>query len=348
MIFGLTVGYGILPLTKNIVEKTGTGGWFSLLIATIISVIYTYIWTYLGYIHENKTVDEYSKELVGKYISFIFVSIYIIYSFVSFTVVVRLASELTKLIILIKTPIWILSLMMFIIVYYAVIKGLRSIARLCEIYGVIIIIAFLITITALFTQGKLINLKPFFITEDIKMYIKAIPVTITPLIGMELIGIIPLNRKINNKKVFKYTTIMVGFIGILYILEVEACVSIMGESVINYKDVFLAAVRRTDIPALQFLQRLDGILIVFWLMGVFCTIILWGYGVTLLTSKYCKKIHFNFVALIVVVVGFILSRVPKTLDQADEILNYATYLGFIFTGIIPIILIIITKIKKYD
>ena len=168
IVFGIIVGYGIMPLTKNIVEKTGTGAWFGLLIASAIAVFFTYIITYLGYVHENKTIDEYSEILTGKYISFIFIGIYIIYFFMAFTVVTRIVSELIKLTMLIETPTWALSLLILFVSYYAVIKGLGNIARICEIYGIIIIFSLLITILSLFSQGKLINLKPFFVLEDIK------------------------------------------------------------------------------------------------------------------------------------------------------------------------------------
>ncbi|MBF8982759.1 endospore germination permease [Lutibacter sp. B2] len=348
IIFGITVGYGIMPLTKNIVEKTGTGGWSSLVVAIVIAIILTYILTYLGYVHENKTIDEYSEILTGKYITFIFIGIYIIYYFLAFTLVTRMASEMVKLNVLVKTPVWVLSLFILAIAYYAVIKRLQNIARICEIYGMIIIIAFIITIGAMFTQGKLINVKPFFVVEDIKIYFKAIPITIFPLLGMELIGIIPFDRKINNKKIFKYTTFMVAFIGILYILEMEACMAIMGQSVIYYKASLLATIRRIEITSFQFLSRLDGIVIVFWLMAVLCTVIIWAYGTVFLIHKYCRRIHFNLLAFIVMALSFIVSRMPKTVDLVEEIYNNVSYVGFIAAGVIPMILLIITKIKKYD
>lgn len=348
IIFGVIVGYGIMPLTKDIVEEAGTGGWFALLIAIVIAIIFTYIFTYLGYVHQNKTIDEYSEILTGKFITYIFISIYIIYYFLGCTLVTRMVSEQVKLTMLVKTPAWALSLMILLVAYYAVIKRLKIIAMLCEVYGVFIIVGFLIMILALLTKGKLINLKPFFVLEDIKTYFKATSGTIAPLIGMEIIGIIPLSRRTNNKKIFKYTTCMVGFIGILYILEVEACMAIMGESVIYYKSALLATIRRTEIQAFQFLRRLDGLFIIFWLMAVFCTVTIWAYGAVFFIHKYYKKISFNILAFIVIGFSFIVSTIPKTIDKVEEIYKYLGYIGFVAAGVIPMILFVITKMKKYD
>ncbi|MCT4617963.1 MAG: spore germination protein [Marinisporobacter sp.] len=348
IIFGIIVGYGIMPLTKNIVEKAGTGGWFALCIAIGIAIFFTYMFTYLGYVHENNTIDEYSERLTGKFIGTIVVSIYIVYYFLAFTIVTRIVSEFVKLTVLLKTPVWALSLLILLVSYYAVVKGLGTIARICEIYGGIIIVGLLVIILSLLTEGKLINLRPFFVVEDTMKYFKAISVTIGPLMGMELIGIIPFDRKINDKKIFKYTGAMIIFIGILYILEVEACIAILGDSVVIYKGALLSAVRSTEISAFQFLRRLDGVVIAIWLMAVFCTVTIWAYGATYLMHKCCKKMKFNRIALILMTLSFIGSRIPKTIEEVEKFYKYIGYMGFIAAGVIPIILFVMTKIKKYD
>lgn len=195
IIFGIVVGYGVLGLPKNVVENTGTGGWFTLLMATAITAVFTYIITYLGYVHKNKTIYEYSNILIGKFITSIFMIIYIIYYFMLFTTVIRMASEAIKLTILIKTPVWALCLLFLLVVYYAVIKRLEVIARICEIYGLIIIIGYIIIHSAILTQGKLINLRPFFVVADISAYLKATLVTIFPFLGIEILTIISFNKK---------------------------------------------------------------------------------------------------------------------------------------------------------
>jgi spore germination protein len=173
-------------------------------------------------------------------------------------------------------------------------------------------------------------------------------VTIGPLMGMELIGIIPFDRNINNKKIFKYTIFMIICIGILYILEVEACIAILGDSVIHYKGALLTAVRSTEISAFQFLRRLDGVVIGIWLMAILCTVTIWTYGATFLMYKYCKKISFNLLSFILIILSFLVSRIPKTIGQVEEFYKYIGYIGFVAGGVIPTILFVMTKIKKYD
>ncbi|WP_099190749.1 GerAB/ArcD/ProY family transporter [Tepidibacter mesophilus] len=84
-----------------------------------------------------------------------------------FTTIIRMAAEAIKLTVLIKTLVWALCLLFLSVVYYAVIKKLEVIARVCEIYGLIIIIGYITIHLAISTQGKLINLRPFFAIADI-------------------------------------------------------------------------------------------------------------------------------------------------------------------------------------
>lgn len=348
IIFGVLVGYGVMGLPKNVAENAGTGGWFTLIITTAITIFFTYIITYLGYVHKNKTIYEYSEILTGKIITYIFISIYIIYYFLVFSMVARISCETIKLTILVKTPLWVLCFIFLFTAYYALIKRLRVIARLCEVYGVIIITMATIMHLVMFTQGEIINMRPFFVIEDIPIYLKASIKLIFPFLGIEILTIIPFDKN-NNKKIFKYTAFMVAFIGFLYILVAESCISVMGvDGIIYYNDALLATIRRIDIQSLQFIRRLDGIFLNLWIMTVFCTMTIWGYGATLLLSKLFNKIHFNLLSFIVVFIAYIISQIPATFEQVQKILEYMSYYGLVVMVIIPAILFYITKVKEYD
>lgn len=349
IVFGIVVGYGILGLAKNIGEESGTGGWFTLIIAMVIAIIFTYIITYLGYVHENKTIYEYSNLLVGKFITYIFMFIYISIYFFIFSMSIRISSEAIKLTILLKTPVWALSFLFVLVVYYAVIKRLSVIARICEIYGLIIIIGVITVHAAIFTQGEWINLRPFFVLEDIGSYFKATSTTILPFLGMEILVIVSFNRKKNDRRIFKYTTCMIVLIGMLYIFIVESCISVMGvDGIIYYEDALFSTIRRINIESFQFLERIDGIFLMQWIMAIFCSLTLEAYTSVFLMSKIFKNIHFELLSFIVVILAFIVSQVPTSIDEVEKILNYAGYGALLTGGVIPMILFFVTKVKKYD
>jgi len=349
VIFGVVLGYGILGLGKNEAEVAGTTGWLIMLITTIIMTIIVYIISYLGYVHANKTIYEYSTLLVGKKITAVFMIIYFVYYFLLGSFIIRIASEGIKHSILINTPRWAISFGFCIIIYYAIVKGFSTIVRLCEIFGIIIIIASCLIIIAMFGHGDLINLKPFFIPLEIKSFLKAMYALILPFAGVEIIVVIPFDKKKNNKKVIRYTTLITLFIGLLYIGFAEACINVLGiDRIIMYKDSLLVAIRKIEIENLQFLERLDGLFLIAWIMAIYTTVILEIYASVYFISKIVKKNNINKIAFVIVFMAFIISCWNFTFKEVEQYLTYVTSLNLLTTVAIPIILLIITKVKKYD
>ena len=348
VIFQIVVGYGIVSLPKKVAEIGGSGGWITLLISTLIFIFITNVFLYLGYTHKNQTLYEYSESLVGKYISKLIVVIYIIYFTLFSTSLIRISSETIKITVFEKTPTIVFVINFYLILYYTIIKRLRVFARLSEIYGIIFIVTILVIQFIMFTSGDYINLRPFIVIDDIPTYLAGIPKVLFSFYGVELIAIIPLSAK-NNKNVFKYSSIMVGFIGFLYIIIVESCISLMGvDNIIYYEDALFVAIRRLDISYLEFLRRPDGIFIMAWLMSLICTIIGTAYGAVVLLSKLFKKIPFNLITAAYVLMSFVIFQIPKTLFQVNDLVTFINNFGVIPVFITPLILSIITKLKNHS
>lgn len=350
MVFGAIVAYGIISLPKEIAEAAATGGWIPLLVTTVIAVAAGYMFTYLGFIHTEKTIYEYSILLTGKAIGNLLIFIYIIYFFSLFTMESRISCEIISLAILVKTPPSILVLVLLSVSFYGVTKKLKGIGIICELYGIIVIIFGLIINILILTQGNLINLRPFIPPLGITTYLKAIPKSIFALlIGVEVIALIPFHKKQNDKKVFWYVTLMITFIGFLYILAYESCISVLGvQNIIYYDDALLATIRRINIEPLEFLSRLDGLFIFAWIITIFTTVLIYTHATVFLLSKWFKKVSYNKLAFVVAASGFFISMLPRTMEDVKEIIRYIGYYSILTVIVIPLILIIITKVKKYD
>lgn len=341
-------GYDAINLPQRVARSAGTGGWVSLIITTVLFIFITYVITYLQYVYEEKTLYEYSQQLIGKFLTYILVALYIIYFFVFLTMIIRMYCDSIRLTILTKTPVIYMCLLVYIVVCYALLKGLNAIARLCEIYGLISIINIIIISSILCTQGQIVNIRPLFVTNNIMIYLKAVFKMILPFLGIETMLVIPISRSI-NKNIFKYTMILMGFMGILFIYIVEAAFSVGGVSLlIDSKVALFAIARGVDVPFLEFLRRPDGIYIIVWTMSAVCATSMLGYGTITFINKIFKNIKYKYIVIITTTVSFIASQLPKTMDQVELILDFNTDLGLVLILIIPCILLLITKVKKYD
>lgn len=346
-IFNAMFGYGIMILPQQLAESANTAGWLVILVFTFLSMIITYMITYLNYTFKGSTLDEYSKILVGKFLSFIIIVFYILYLFLYSTVITRKTSELVKYSLLVKTPIWILCLTLLFVCYFAVNRGINTIGRFSELYGIYIIITISLLYIIFFTQGDIKNIKPFLGYENLSHYLKSSYPVMTSFLGMELIGIIPFNNK-NDKNIFKYSVIATLLTGLLYIFLFESSMSLVGpERIIFYEDALIAAARRTEVPYLEFLRRIDGIVIIVWLMSVITTVTILSYALVFYLSKIFKKANINTLTILCFVSTFLACHLPKNTRQAHSLADIAGYVGIISSIFITTILFIALKVKKY-
>lgn len=348
ILFAAIFGYGIINLPSDIADVSGTGGWITLLLTTVIFVVITFMVAYIQYTHENMTLYDYTKELFGKFIAAVLTLAYALYFFIIFSMVARLYTETIKLIFLATTPTWALLILYYGTVIILLTKNLRSIARLSEIYISAAIISYIFVIITIFINGEIINMRPFVDTSQIINYVKAVKNAAIPFLGMEILFSIPFSKK-GNKNIFKYIVITIGIVGVLYILIFEASISVKGiESIMERRNTTFQIIRATDIPFLEFLRRLDGFFFVFWTANIFCSTSIWAYGTTAFINKIFPQKSYGYISVFVIIAAFVLSLLPQTVQQVEKILKYITQLSLVYLIIIPIIILITMKVKKNE
>ncbi|GMQ59132.1 endospore germination permease [Vallitalea sediminicola] len=347
LIFSYIVGYGIISLPKNIAEDLGTGGWISIVIGDIIIIFSATLFTYLAKTFNNKTIFEYSKILTGTFISYCIIFIISAYSISTATVITKLTCETIKLSFLINTPIWALTTVMLIVCFYTLLNDIHVLGRIFEVFCIVFIIFAIVLDVAIFSQGELTDIQPFFLFDIDSLY-KTLPKIIFPFVGIEILSVIPMDFNKANKNVYRHIVCIIVLIGVIYIMNVESSISVMGvDSIVHYEDARFASIRRIEIDALQFLKRLDSIFIVAWLLSTFGTIVLSLYMAIFLLNKLFSKINRNIIVFILVSIVFSLTLIPTTMDMLRQALEYISYLGVFILLVIPIILSIITLLKKH-
>ncbi|WP_411681760.1 GerAB/ArcD/ProY family transporter [Clostridium thailandense] len=346
MVYCITVGYGIIDLPSHAAEGSGTGAWFSLLTLAIIFVGIICLITYLQYIFQGRTLYEYGQVILGKFTTYIIISIYIIYFFINFSMIGRLYTSSIGIIFLVNTPTLAIIILFYIVVLYALIKGINTISRLCELYGILNIVGFLFINLFFIMKGKFVHIQPLFVSQDLSIYFKGIFKNVFAFLGLEILFTIPFNKK-DNEKVLRYTTFIMIVIGILYISIVESTISVTGvDIIVNYELSLFNVIRAVDTYYLEFLRRFDGIFMIYWSMNIVCAVCLWGYGVVTFTSKIAKNINYKYITVATTIVAVIVGLIPKTKNQAEEIIKYNSYLGVILNIVVITSLLIIIRVKK--
>lgn len=348
ILFAVIVGYGIVNIPKNVVESAGTGGWITLAINTIIFMFIAYVITYIQYNNENKILYEYTRDIYGKYISTLITTFYIVYFIVVVSLILRMYSEVLRLILLNNTPIWSTLFVFYSIVLFATSKKLHTIGRLAEIYSLFVIIGYLFITIIIFTKAKLINMQPFFEASQGTKYFKATYNLMFPFLGLESLFFIPLD-KVKNKNIFRYSILTMLCIGFFYIVFFESILSIGGiENIINQKAVVFRTLRGIDVYKLEMLRRLDGLYFIFSTMSLFTLSCVFSYGTTTFINETLPKIKTNHILIAVIITEYILSLLPRSIMETENILKKVSNLGMLCGIIIPLIIFITMKVKKNE
>lgn len=348
IIFFTLVGYTVIELPRTMAESSGTGAWFTIALAAVFFMFAASIIAYLGCMFKEMTLFEYSRLLTGKFTAYIFAVIYAVYFFGVLSMIARSAAEIIKADFLHKTPIWAISFIMLITSYYAASKGITNLGRIFSFYGIFIILMAFAIHTILFFVGDLNNIRPFFDPSEAGKYINGTLTTILAFLGYEVITVIPFSKN-NGKKAVYYTAGAILAAGLLYVYVVESCYAVVGvDDIVNYRDALIVAIRRVDVEFLQFLKRLDIVFILAWLAAIFCTINILIYTLNEYVCKILpqksKPVTLPIVTLFVYIAGLI----PGEFKTASEILTVFTgYMGLITAFFIPLLLLIIAKVKRY-
>ena len=348
IIFITLSSFTIVELPKTMARSAGTGAWVPLLIAAVIFSFAVAVIIHLGNLFIGKTLFEYSTLLVGKFVTYCFTTIYILYFFGVLSMLIRSGSEIVKLEILIKTPIWATGLALILFSAFAASKGISNIGRIFEFFGYTVFLSIILLSILMFQSGDTLNIFPLFEYKQVNTYIEALPVAIMPFLGIEVLTMIPIS-KCNERKAVFYSICGVLTVCAYYILAVYLTYMLLGvEDTKNYKDSLFIGIRLLDIEMLQFLKRLDIVAFTVWIYSMFCTITIVIYALYEYTHKIFSKAKSQKLFIVVCGLVYIAALLPASSDEAAQIFTYLTmYFGLIPAFIIPMILLVTAKVKNY-
>lgn len=195
-------------------------------------------------------------------------------------------SLLIKEAILPRTSVYFIAVIIILSGVFSADKGIRNVARVCEVFGVVVMLLLVFTIITMITnidvynllpmnmQGMISTVKGNFLDKNILPNISFVfPVIVVLVIS----GVREKDTdKGNNKKpktISKSAVVAVWASVVTMIILATCVVGVMGVSQTkSYGDSILVAIKQTSIPLITFLQRLDIVVISAMVLGIFCAV----------------------------------------------------------------------------
>ncbi len=343
IIFMTLTSYTTIDIPEMMAQTAGRSSWIPILFTSVLFGISAVMIAKLNNMFLGKVFFDYSQEVIGKFFAYV-IAVYFIGYFLMIGVYLQykmigvLASNFLP-----KTPKYILmflGLVLFACVSY---KGITSIARIFEIYGISFLVITLTICVFMIVDGDPYNILPLFNPSDVKEYANTMKDLIIPFGGLEVLLIIPFTDK--NKKAPVKAFFSLLFIGFFYVLVVESTIMNLGiNNTILLNDSFIEALKITEAPVIE---RLDIFYLTFGLTSLFSGMIIIFCAVVEYVCRIFSKVKRLFVVTAVGILFFVVCLATSSLKNISK-----TYESFMFYPIIiscfliPLVILILAKNKK--
>ncbi|WP_237981350.1 GerAB/ArcD/ProY family transporter [Bacillus thuringiensis] len=338
------IGVGTLILPRVIADKVQTPDvWISLIMGGGLVVVAGLIMGKLNKRFPNKTFYQYNTEIIGKWLGYLLTICFTLYCASIAAFEIRTMTEVVSSYLLPNTPRVCIVVPMMWIGTYLIFGGINAIARFLEFFFVITIGLFLLSLFLGFKIFELNNIRPI-LGLGIMPVLKGIQPTFYAFTGVEYILVITAfmkNKQYVNKAIF---------IGILIplLLYLVTLILVIGSLSIDETRMqtwpTISLIRQYEMTGI-FFERLEPILLSVWVIQIFTTFVTSHYIAALGLSQISRK-NINFYIYMLLPIIYIISILPKNINEVFKFGDALGYCMLIFAVCIPAVLLLFSVLRR--
>ncbi|ULL19982.1 spore gernimation protein [Paenibacillus sp. H1-7] len=338
------IGVGILPLPLFAVRDVGSGAPMVTLAGTSLAFIGLWLITVLGMRFPDKSIVEYSAEIIGKWPAAIGSVCIIIFFAVLSSLTAREFGEVVITSVLKRTPLEVTVFVMLLLSAISTRHDMRTFAYIHNFYVPLLLIPALLIVALSLKNADVINLLPVWGTPSGKMFRSVFTVAALFQASFVMTIVIPAMRQ--SRLAMKASIWSMIISGMLYITIVTATIGVFGAEetkLLLWPTLELA--KTTSLPA-NILERLDAAFLGVWVTAVFTTLFsTYYFTIRALSNLFHLRDHkmFSFSVLPFV---FILAMLPESILHMYEIIQDVGRIGLVITIFYPALLLVIAMIRK--
>lgn len=339
------IGARVFSYTRYLANYVGNDGWLISIVIGLISLFLIYILYKLILLNNFNSFSDICIKNGGRFFGIIFQISMILFIILDISLGIRAFIEEIKMYLLENTPIEILVLVTIGVAIYLVKNQATVLVRFNEVAFWLMFIPIFIILLLTLHQADFTNLLPV-LNEKPQNYLLATLETADRFQGMEIIFLVlPLLKSKDKVKKTLYKSIF--FITFFYII-----ISILVIAVFTKEQTkiliwpVLTMVKSINIPG-AFIERWDGVVLAIWIVFFFASFTN-GYYFSSDIIKNMFKLKDNKLPIVLLIpIIYFIALYAENIAENELILNkILPILFFINIICIPLILLIITKIKS--
>lgn len=218
MLFCIITSFSGLHVIRLLIFQARRDAWLSVILAWVLDVLLAVVYAYMGIRFPGQNMVQYSMTIFGKKLGKIIGILFPIFFLLVSSILQRGLSIILNTVFFPKTPEILILIFSYLVISYAVFKGIESIGKVCEILGPFYLLSAIIFFLFTISDIRIDRLKP---QLESGLYPS---LTGTPLI-LSFIGIciimgmyIPICNHPENGFIAKFTAVSLGISVILMLV----------------------------------------------------------------------------------------------------------------------------------
>ncbi|MGG1876483.1 endospore germination permease [Paenibacillus cisolokensis] len=338
------VGVGVLSLPLAAVRAADSGAPLVTFLGALLSVVASIIIVWLGVRFPNESYIEYSEKLIGKGLSRIIISVWILYYAMLSSLIAREFGEVVITAVLKNTPLEVTVIVMLLLAAFASRKNIMIFAYIHTFYIPFILVPVLLIVALSLKNADVVNVLPLWGNEPSGI-VKGFFMLSTMFQGyFIMMMVIPSMR--SPKKAMRSIWLAMLITSILYVLVVSATVSVFGaEETKKLLWPTLELAKDTSLPA-NILERLDAVFLAVWVTAVYTSLFSCYYFTIYSIGKLFRLQDHGMLSFFILPFLFLLAMLPQSLVQLNEINALITQFGVALTIAYPGLLLLVSLLRK--
>ena len=347
LMFTFETGNMVLLTIRPAMEEANQDVWISYLIANILGVLIVFFATKIALLYPKHTIIQFSKIILGKLLGTVVVLNYLVQWYSVEGNILRQFADLTITLLLPRTPSWILFLtMLLLLIYITFIGGIEGIGRCAEVFGPIIIFSVALLTILSVKDFQILNLLPVFVDTGIQSIWKG---ALTPLAffseSVMMLMLVSFMEK--PEKAIKSACLGIALAAIIVTLVAISVLLTFGPEIsgkLRYPSFDMVSY----ISVLDFIQNLEIIGILVWILSVFIKLSLYFFLSCYGTAQLFKLKDWKKMIWIAAIIIFALAQFYPNVSYTFGYMNtYWIYYVLPINAVgIPLLLWIIVIMRK--
>lgn len=346
IVTGTMVGISLLGLPRFVIQEAGTAAPMVSVVGILFAFIGVVAITTLGRKFSKHTIIEYNQIILGKFVGIFFNIMIVLFFLLLMGLEARHFAEVMIGAILPSTPI---QISIFLIILLCAVISFQNVSTFAYIHFIYLPLSVLPLFFVLIPSFR-----------DIEYY------HLLPILGHDLSlskaakGSMIVSQAISN---FLIITMIIpymknpqksvksgiwGFLlgAVIVFLLITMTLAVFGD--VKIIDMFwptLVLGRMVQIPG-EILARIDAILIISWIFAVFTTLLSYFFFSIRGIAQLLKTHQYKRIKFIGLPIVFFVALVPKNIYEMYNYILKITTFGLFLGVIYPVLLLLITKVRK--